>query len=137
RPLAPHRSQHVLLVLGQRGSHGGDGVLETPLLKNDGVEIPLDDHRGALLSDGGAGGVERVQGGALVKEDRPLRIDVLAALVGANGPAAESDDPAPAVLYRDDEAVPEPIEGSPIAPADEAGGDSLVVGVPLLPEVAD
>src|SRR5206468_12862936 len=68
-------------------------------------------------------------------EDGPLGIDVFAALVGAHRPAAEGDDPAPAVLYRDDQAVPEPVEEAPVAAAFEAGRNGFLVRIGLLPEV--
>src|SRR5207247_6808856 len=41
------------------------------------------------------------------------------------------------ILYRDDEAVTEPVEKAPVAPADQARRDDLLVGVALLPKVAD
>src|SRR5204862_1150399 len=100
-------------------------------------EIPFDDHGRVLLPDRGTGGVERVEGRALVEQDRPLGVDVFAALVGPHGPASEGDDPAAPVLYRDDQAVAEPVEEAPVAPADQARSHNLVVGVALLPEVAD
>ena len=127
----------MVLVFGQCGTHGGDRVREAGLVERDRVEVPLDDHRDALLPDGGAGGVQGVEGRALVEECCSLRVDVLPALVGAHRPASESDDPAAAVLYWDDQPVPEPVEDASVIPADQARGDGLVVRVALLPEVAD
>ena len=68
RPLDPHRVEHVVLVFGQCGTHGGDRVREAGLVERDRVEVPLDDHRDALLPDGGAGGVQGVEDRALVEE---------------------------------------------------------------------
>src|SRR5437867_13384383 len=106
-------------------------------MKGDGVEIPLDDHGGALFPYRRSGGVERVEGRTLVEEHGSLGVHVLAALLGAHRPAAKGDDPAPAVLDRDDQPFPEPVEQTAVAPADKAGRDGLLVGIALLPEIAD
>src|SRR5207249_2490895 len=92
---------------------------------------------------GGDGAAPRSADGALHllgEIDSPALGGVLpggVAVEGDDRPVSESDDPAAAVLYWDDQPVPEPVEDASVIPADQARGDGLVVRVALLPEVAD
>src|SRR5207249_6924045 len=101
----------------------------------DGVEVPLDDHRGALLSDRRARLVEAVQRGALIEQSGLGGIDVLALLIRAHGPAAEGDRPATPIADRDHQSVTEPVPQPVLVLEDQPGRDALVLAETFLLQV--
>src|SRR5439155_18772742 len=115
--------------------HGGDDVGETRLVAGDGVEVALDDHRRALLSDRRARLVEAVQRGALVEQRGLGGIDVLALLIRAHGPAAEGDRPATPIADRDHQSVTEPVPQPVLVLEDQPGRDALVLAETFLLQV--
>ena len=88
--------QHLDLLFGERGAHGGDDVFEAELVGGDDVHVALDDHGSLQLPGGLPGPVSTVEGAALVEYRGLGRVDVLGPRVG-HGPAAEPDNPATGV----------------------------------------
>ena len=104
-------------------------------MAGDGVEVPLDDHRRALLPDGRARPVEAVERGALAEQEGLVGIDVFALLVVSHRTGAESDRPAAPVADGDDQAVPETVPETPVVLGDQTGRDGLVLVEALLSKV--
>src|SRR5438105_13489824 len=106
-------------------------------MAGDRVEVPLDDHRGALLPDGRARPVEAVERRALVEQESLVGIDVFALLVVSHRTGAESDRPAAPVADGDEQAVPETVPETPVVLGDQTGRDGLVLAEALLSQVAE
>src|SRR5258705_2759203 len=123
-----HVLEHEVLFLRERGPHRCDNVRDPGLMCGDGVEVALDDHRGAILADRGARRVQRVKRGALVEERGVRRVDVLAGLVRAHRAAAEGDRATTTVADRHHESSAEPVVRAAIAGTQHPGDQPLLFG---------
>ena len=118
----------VDLLPGERGAAAGNGVLDAGGVGGDDVEVALDDHRGVLAHDRGAGEIEAEDRRRLVVRGRVGAVQVLRLGV-AQGARSESEHVPALVADREHEAIPKPVTGPAAAlGVDEPGLDQLVDG---------
>ena len=122
------------LLLGQGGAQGGHGVIEAPLVEAHHVHIALAEDQ--LLPLGVLGEVEGEKVAALFKHRGIPAVEVFGALV-PQVPPAEGHHAPPQVDDGEDDPVAEGVVAAAVLPPDrQGGGDRLLVGKALAPQVA-
>src|SRR3972149_1523102 len=114
------------LLIRQRRPHGGDDVTEAMLVGSDDVHITLDYDGGAAAADVVLGPIEAVEHSSFIENRRLGRIHVLWPLLrllraARQHPAAEADDAAAVVPYRELYPVAKAVVGPPFALDEQAG----------------
>ena len=124
--------QHPRLLVGERRTQRGHGILKTGGVKGDHVDVALaeDELLGAMV----LGKVQREQIPSLLEGGGVRAVDVLAVILSAYVAPREGDDVARVVDDGEHHAVAEHIEGSSrlLADATEEGFLHLLVGESVL-----